>query len=67
MCKRDHYFFQGEGDSGNSWFGPYDYIGPVWSRAVEYMFKLVPSARQESVWMEVFTAAVSYLNRFIIR
>ena len=35
--------------------------------AVEYMFKLVPSARQESVWLEVFTAAVSYLNRFIVR
>ena len=37
-----------------------------WSMAVEYMFKLVPSARQESVWLEVFTAAVSYLNRFIV-
>ena len=31
------------------------------------MLKLVPSAREEAVWMEVFATAVSYLNRFIVR
>ena len=40
---------------------------PVWAKAVEYMLKLVPSAREETVWMEVFATAVSYFNRFIVR
>ena len=44
-----------------------DITRTVWAKAVEYMLKLVPSAREETVWMEVFATAVSYFNRFIVR
>ena len=37
----------------------------AWAKTIEYMFRLLPSARQESVWMDVFATAVSYFNRFI--
>ena len=43
-----------------------DITRPVWAKAVEYMLKLVPSALQETVWMEVFATAVSYFNRFVV-
>ena len=29
------------------------------------MFRLIPSAREETLWMDVFASAVFYFNRFI--